>query len=530
MPGRQRLKLSYLRLSKEDTEVAVGTEAESFSIGSQRLCIQQYIETHPDLGQGSEFEELVDDGYSGTNFNRPGITRLLELVESECVETIIVRDLSRFARNYLEAGHFLEFVFPAYDIRFISVNDHYDSRTLGESTAGLQLAVRNLINQLYSKDISRKIKSAVDLKKMNGEYIYGTAPYGYKKGPQHNTIIIDPEAAKVVSQIFQWAAEGVTISQIAAKLNLAGIQTPSAYLQKVRGKYKVRPYWTYESIRNILLNRVYTGDTVPFKSHVVSVGSNRVKQIPETDQLVLPDTHEAIVSREIYYQSRKVVKSNVKSRSKGPSSVFSTYLVCGCCGNKLQKGGHSNQTFRCATARYVPQGECAEVLIQEPQLSKVLLRAIQSQCAIADAKLQKAKAARKDNLTEQAALEQELRQQQRKLEKSRADAMKYYEDYVISKLSKEKFLERKSYCRKNEEDAKLQLVILEKRLAEIYATAASAEIAIQKSKPLGKYLQVDKLSPELMRELVQRIIVYPGGAIHIDWNFSDVFQTQALDI
>lgn len=528
MLGKQRMKLSYLRLSKEDTEVALGTEAESFSISSQRLCIQQYIEMHPDLGKSSEFEELVDDGYSGTNFNRPGISRLLELVESECVETIIVRDLSRFARNYLEAGHFLEFVFPAYDVRFISINDRYDSQVLGESTAGLQLAVRNLINQLYSKDISRKIKSAVDLKKMNGEYIYGTAPYGYKKGPQHNTIVIDPEAAEVVSQIFQWAAEGITITQIAAKLNSASIQTPSAYLQSVRGKYKVRPYWTYESVRNILLNRIYTGDTVPFKSYVVSVGSNRVKQIPEEEQLILPDTHEAIVSRETYYQSRKVVKSNVKSKSKGPSSVFSTYLVCGCCGNKLQKGGHSNQTFRCATARYVPQGECAEVLIQESQLSRVLLRAIQSQCTIADAKLQKAKAVWKENLTEQAVLEQELRQQQHKLEKSRADAMRYYEGYVIGELSKEQFLEQKLYCRKNEEDANMQIVILGKRLEEIYAKAASAETAIQKGKPLGKYLQVDKLSPELMKELVQRIIIYPGGAIHIDWNFSDVLQLQDL--
>lgn len=158
-----KLKLKYVRLSMEDDDVAAGDKAESVSIGSQRLCIDQYIQAHPDLGSG--FEELIDDGYSGTNFERPGVTRLLKLVEEGRVETIIVRDLSRFARNYLEAGHFLEFVFPAYDVRFISINDGYDSRKLGESTAGLPLAVRNLVNQLYSRDISVKIKSAVDLKK-----------------------------------------------------------------------------------------------------------------------------------------------------------------------------------------------------------------------------------------------------------------------------------------------------------------------------------------------------------------------------
>lgn len=523
---RDKKKLSYLRLSKEDLEVASGDEAESFSIGSQRLCIRQYIESHPDLGSSDEFEELMDDGYSGTNFNRPGITRLLELVETECVDTIIVRDLSRFARNYLEAGHFLEFVFPAYGIRFISINDHYDSQKLGESTAGIQLAVRNLVNQLYSRDISRKIKSAVDLKKMNGEYVYGTAPYGYKKGPTRNTIVVDPEAAEVVKQIFQWAAEGTTVTQIAAKLNEAGVKTPSVYLQAVRGKYKVRPYWTFDSVKNILVNRIYTGDTVPFKSHVVAVGSNRVKQVPEGEQLVLPDTHEAIVSRETFYLARSTIKSNVKSKSKGASSVFSTYLVCGCCGNKLQKGKPSNRVFRCATARYVSEGQCSEVAIREDLLSDVLLRAIRSQCAIADTKVQNAKIVRKGTQSERSIVERELKGQQRKLEKSQADAMRYYEDYVSGNLTKEQFLERKQDCRKTEEEAKLQAVMLRDRLRRMMSETESVEAVLQSAKPLEKYFGVDKLSSELMKELVQRIIIYPGGAIHIDWNFSDTLQIQ----
>lgn len=525
---RDKKKLSYLRLSKEDFEVASGEEAESFSIGSQRLCIRQYIESHPDLGRSDEFEELIDDGYSGTNFNRPGITRLLELVETECVDTIIVRDLSRFARNYLEAGHFLEFVFPAYGVRFISINDHYDSQELGESTAGLQLAVRNLVNQLYSRDISRKIKSAVDLKKMNGEYVYGTAPYGYKKGPTHNTIVIDPEAARVVKQIFQWAAEGTTVTQIAAKLNEAGIKTPSVYLQAVRGKYKVRPYWTFDSVKNILVNRIYTGDTVPFKSHVVAVGSDHVKQVPEEDQLILPDTHEAIVSRETFYLARNTIKSNVKSKSKGPSSVFSTYLVCGCCGNKLKKGKASNRVFRCTTARYVAEGQCSEVAIKEDQLSDIMLRAIRSQCAIADAKVRSAKTIQKEARSERSIVEQDLKEQRRKLERSQADAMRYYEDYVSGKLSKEQFLERKLDCRKTEEVATLQASLLRERLKRMTSEAESSETILQSAKPFEKYFEVDKLSSQLMKELVQRIIIYPGGAIHIDWNFSDTLQIQTL--
>lgn len=174
-----RMNTYYLRLSLEDGDVAEGDLEESCSITSQRLCVKQFLDAHSSLG--TNFQEFVDDGYSGTNMERPGIQRLLGMVEQGLVRTIVVRDLSRFARNYLEAGHYLEFIFPAYGVRFISINDHYDSDDYGENPAGLDLAIRNLINEMYSKDISRKIKSAVDLKKRSGEFVYGTAPFGYKR-------------------------------------------------------------------------------------------------------------------------------------------------------------------------------------------------------------------------------------------------------------------------------------------------------------------------------------------------------------
>ena len=155
-----RMNAYYLRLSLEDGDVTEGNQDESCSITSQRICVQQFIDTHAELGEN--YKEFVDDGYSGTNMERPGVQRLLKLVEQGAIRTIIVRDLSRFARNYLEAGHYLEFVFPAYGVRFISINDRYDSEDYGENPAGLDLVIRNLINQMYSKDISKKIKSAVN--------------------------------------------------------------------------------------------------------------------------------------------------------------------------------------------------------------------------------------------------------------------------------------------------------------------------------------------------------------------------------
>ena len=236
------IDIIYLRLSKEDGDVASGTEEESCSISSQRTCIHRYLREHhmdPD-----SFEEIVDDGYSGTSMHRPGMSRLIKLVEQGRVRSVIVRDLSRFSRNYLEAGHYLEFVFPTYGVRFISINDQFDSDAVGESTGGLELAIRNLINQMYSRDISKKIKSAVDIKKLNGEFVYGTAPYGYKKGPKRNTIVIDETAAIIVKKIFLWASTGESCSDIAKQLNAEGALTPSVYLAAIGGKYKTKSVWT----------------------------------------------------------------------------------------------------------------------------------------------------------------------------------------------------------------------------------------------------------------------------------------------
>lgn len=306
------LMICYYRLSSEDGDVARENATESFSISAQRLCVRNFLASHPDL-EGT-VEEIVDDGYSGTNMNRPGMQRLLSLVKSGSVKTVIVRDLSRFSRNFLEGGHYLEFVFPANGVRFISINDHFDSADYGESTGGLELGITNLLNQLYSRDLSRKIKSVTDRKKLNGEYAFGAVPYGYQKGEQKNTIVVDPPAADVVRQIFQWASRGISITQIAQRLNVSGTETPSAYLAKVRGRYKVRKFWTYESVRNILQNRIYTGDTEAFKSHVIKVGSNRTKLLPEAERPIIPHTHEPIVSRELYFLARSTVQKRHRKR------------------------------------------------------------------------------------------------------------------------------------------------------------------------------------------------------------------------
>ena len=514
-----KLDIIYMRLSKEDGDVTAGTENESCSIHSQRHCIWRYIRDHPDLD--GNYEELVDDGYTGTNFNRPGMVRLLKMVEAGLVRNIIVRDLSRFARNYLEAGHILEFVFPVFQVRFISINDHFDSKDYGESTGGFQLAIHNLINQWYSNDISQKIKSSVNLKKMAGEYVYGTAPYGYQKGAEKNTIVIDPNVSCYVRQIFLWAGQGITVSQIARKLNEAGVMPPSQYLKKIRGKYKTRPYWTYESVRNILSNRIYTGDTVPYKSHVTRVGSNKVKMIPEEDQIVIPETHEAIVSREEYFQARRVVKTNKKSKPQVSTGLLAPYLVCGHCGNKLHKGRATNQNFRCATARYAPDSPCAQIFANEKKIEGILLRAVQMQCELLNLRLKEKKMALSQIRDETELLREELNACNRRISRSQSANMKHYEDYASGKIDKQEFLDRKAVETKKKENAKAQALLVQEKLDRIPKRQMALEDDAVELSSISQYRQIDKLTPELLRTLLKKITVFPNGEIEITWNFRD---------
>lgn len=511
--------LYYLRLSKEDGDTEDGSTEESCSIQSQRLCIHRYLR---DNGFHVEsFMEIVDDGYTGTTMNRPGMNKLMRLVEEGKVRTVIIRDLSRFARNYLEAGHYLEFVFPAYNVRFISINDQFDSKELGETTGGLELAIRNLINQMYSKDISRKIKSAVDMKKLNGEFVYGTAPYGYKKGEQKNSIVIDEPAAQIVRRIFEWAASGTTITNIARRLNNDGITTPSMYLSKVRGKYKVRTAWSYESVRNILANRIYTGDTVPFKSHVVRVGSDRVKQIPIELQQVIPETHEAIISRELFYQAQTVIKSVKKSKGRRSNNPFTSLLVCGCCGNKLSKGKEKNKTWMCSMHRYNPGTDCRNARIEEERLTKIVLNAITTQCRLLDAKIKKIKQESYSVKSSDQILRNECNSIRKQIDRIQVEKMSLYEKYACGEITKEVYASEKGILSEQEEQLKARYIMAEQKQALIDEKIRMSMAQISEGERIIPYQELTELTPELTNELIKRIVIRPDKTIRIEWNFSD---------
>lgn len=516
----RRIDAYYLRLSLEDGDVAEGNMDESCSISSQRLCVQQFIASHAE--PGGDYKEFVDDGYSGTNMERPGIQRLLKLVEQGAVKTIIVRDLSRFARNYLEAGHYLEFIFPAYGVRFISINDHYDSDEYGENPAGLDLAIRNLINEMYSKDISRKIKSAVDLKKRRGEFVYGTAPYGYKKGEQKNTIVVDDEAAITVKRIFKLASGGKTITQIAQILNAEKVPTPSQHLAQYRSsKYKVFAEWTWNSVKNIVENRIYTGDTEPFKSHVAKIGSDRTKQIPRELREIIPETHEPIVSRELYYMAQKTIKSAPKTKHTTVRNPLTSKLVCGCCGQKLKKGKAKNKAWLCDRRRYTAELDCENVRANEREISGIILRAIQQQCQLTDISLREHKKVQKDARTERAILGDELRSLQRRHDRIENKKRELLEAVMDDKLSRTDYVSKKQALIKEDDELTAQIAILQQKFKEMSAADEATARQQETASVMQQYQGITELTPEVMKALVKKVVVYPDKHIRIEWNFAD---------
>ena len=510
----------YLRLSLEDGDVADGTSKESCSIMSQRLCIKQFLSQHPELG--TDYEEFSDDGYSGTNLERPGISKLLQMVEAGLVKTIIVRDLSRFARNYLEAGHYLEFIFPAYGVRFISINDHYDSRDFGENPAGLDLAIRNLINEMYSKDISKKIKTAVDLKKRRGEFVYGTAPFGYKKGESKNTIIPDDEAALIVKRIFNMAISGLTITEIARALNRDHIPTPSQHLAAYRSeKYRVYTEWTWNSVKNILENRIYTGDTEPFKSHVVKIGSNRTKKIPNALREVIPDTHDAIITRDQYYMALKTIKSTQKKPGNSQNNPLTSKLFCGCCGNRLTKGKVQNKVWLCPNARYTVDLDCKEIRPSEDKLKSIILRAIQNQCTLVEVSLQEALQYKKANQSEKDIVATEIKSLQRRHEAIQVRKQSLLEAVMDDQLSRDDYKSKKGLLIQEDNTISGKITLLQEKLSQLEIASTESDSMAKLSSELSKFSGITELTPDVMTALVNKVIIYPDNQIRIEWRFLD---------
>lgn len=294
----------YARLSVEDL-----SKNDSGTIENQILLVQKYIETKPYLELCGTF---VDNGQTGTNFNREGFQNLMEAVKRDKINCIVVKDLSRFGRDYIETGNYLEKVFPFLGVRFISVNDDYDSQNPANNGDNLVIVLKNLINDIYAKDISRKVKSSYEIKQKKGEFLGSCAAYGYMKSPtDRHKLVIDEETAPIVRDIFQWKLDGMTDTAIVRKLEDLQILSPRNYLY-AKGvlhheKFSKKILWCVDTVKNILTNPVYIGHMVQGKEKSTFNSKFKSKRQSPDKWIVVENTHEPIIEAEMFYAVKEII-------------------------------------------------------------------------------------------------------------------------------------------------------------------------------------------------------------------------------
>ncbi|HHD3180731.1 TPA: recombinase family protein [Streptococcus pyogenes] len=371
----EKFACMYLRLSRED-----GDSTESNSISNQRQIIKSYA-------RDNDFKvvaEYVDDGFSGSNFDRPKFKKMIQDLEEKKFKTIIVKDLSRFGRDYIESGKYLQKIFPEKGIRFISVNDNYDSENADVSDTHLILPIRNFINDSYCRDISMKVKSSKEIKRKNGEFIGAFAPFGYKKDSKNkHKLVVDTEVSHIIERIFNMKIDGYSSKAIADFLNSIGCVTPSKHKENsgdnhTTGFIVKDSKWDAKMVNRIITNKVYIGVLEQGKTRKLNYKSKREVEVNEEDWIVINDSHKPIISKSIYALANKMMLRDVKQSADIPH-ILSGMLYCKDCGSSMvrrkvkSKNGH-NIFYICS--HYNNKGDCTRHSIKEDYLLDMTLFAL----------------------------------------------------------------------------------------------------------------------------------------------------------
>ena len=337
---------AYIRISNEEKD-----KLESNSINNQKVLINEYIAKHRDLNL---IDYYIDDGYSGISFDRPSFTRLLEDIRDKKVNAIIVKDLSRFGRNHIEVDNYIENIFPMLNVRFISIVDEFDSYENPEVLDDFIVPIKNLINDAYAKDISKKVKTALFTKKKNGEFVGSYAPYGYCKSElDKHKFIIDEEASKIVKIIFEKTINGLSKKEIANLLNDMKIETPIEHLKNTNKNSR----WNSDMIYRILKNQTYTGSLMQQKRKRLSYKNHKLVKTKKEELIIMESHHQAIIDKEQFEEVQCIIKHSIKTNSNNKYDIFSGYLKCAECNSNLTVKKSKNYMYYTCSL-YVRKKEC----------------------------------------------------------------------------------------------------------------------------------------------------------------------------
>ena len=511
--NNDKITALYCRLSKDD-----GTNNESMSISTQKTMLKDYAKRNGFLN----CQFYVDDGYSGTNYDRPAFRQLIEDIQDGEVSTLITKDLSRLGRNYLETGTYIEVFFPNHNVRYIAINDGVDSI----DNAQMDITpFRNIINEMYAKDTSRKIKSALHARRMQGKYMATTAPFGYQKDEKdHNHLVIDEVTAPIVELIFSIAEEGVGLHTICNRLRKAKVIKPSFYKKEMFERYtdEEKMYdWDTAYVSKILHDPVYAGNLTVAERPTKTMRSKKRQYIPYAEREVIYGTHEPIIEQSRWNTVQKILESRppvIGESSSGYDNIFRGVIKCADCGSAMlakveQKRKRNNvldKTFYCCT-KYRKFGKegCSSHTIEARTVHEVVLADIQKHAgqALADRKAMVTEIAERLNLQLSADKEQqkkELRQCKQRVSEIENLYAKLYEDLTRELITEKRFQMLSARFDSEQEELTAKIKELEKSAIADKEQLSSIE---QFAEQISGYAGITELNFKIINQLIEKILV-----------------------
>lgn len=525
----------YLRLSREDGDVVDGGKQVSNSIANQKELITDFLKSHLEI---TVIDTYIDDGYSGVNFDRPEFQRMLTDIREQRINTVIVKDLSRFGRNYIESGRYIEKIFPMLGIRFIAITDNYDSVN---DQAGTDLIVpfKNLINDAYCRDISIKVRSHMDIKRRNGDYIGAFAAYGYQKDSENkNHLVIDEYAAEVVRDIFSMKICGMSNQTIADKLNAAGIPSPLQHKKNLHTTFQktINPKWSYNAVLRVLENEVYTGTVVQGKYTTPNYKIKKRICRDSADWIRVEDKHEAIIPRSDFDLVQKLLMMDTR-KSPDRAEVFplAGMVFCADCGSPMVRKtvpskGRKYVYYVCS-GNMRDKHTCSAHSIPENRLTVSVLRLVQNHICSALSSASAVEMMQNSNVTTPAAQRLENRLQKLRDERDTCSKRKknLYESYTDGVLSRSEYesLKEQYQNQLTEIESGIETVTAERD--RILENGTHKQEWIEK---LKKYKDTTTLDRELATFILEKIEVADSHTLAATYRFGTVLKEMesAIDL
>lgn len=503
---------AYHRISEQD-----GDKSESNSIINQRAIIRNYVASQNEFAN-AEIIDYVDDGVSGSHTDRDGYQKLMADIKRGAVNCIIVKDLSRIGRNLIDVDDLLMNYLVIHGIRFIAINNSYDSEK--KPLSNLELAVINLANQHYNRDLAQKSVTSKIIKMKRGEYLSCWALFGYKKSStERNKIIIDEESAKYVQLIFSLASDGNNLSQIAVILNAQGIPTPSEYKKKcgIVGGWKTADpdftFWNNALVGRILHDIRYTGAAVNNMNQIKHPGTNRCLLRPKEEWIIVPDAHEAILSKTDFDKAHEAIRKE-KLNDVPIDHIFHGKIKCPVCRHTLKRSNPRNPHFKCNTRYFTDHYDCPACSISQASIEKVVLEAVKVYAAVLIDREDLKLAAAQRNGVSRAEYERRIKTEQRAIQILEESVTKNITSLVSGKITQETFVSKKEIINNTIAQKNAELNKLREQLKVIINGKGSIEERIIELRPL---LTINKLDREIVDLLIAEVLVYGEKDIEIVW-------------